>query len=189
MLPELREYSDQARVSPQHQALWDLQRGASDETESEMLRRVCIDAVARISNDQYVIDLRPLTGLKTREATVRRAAIKAATEVRPHPRHDALIADELAECEQSNIFTLRSLVSSWGARAGVLRTIDKWRGHEDPGRRSEAAHCLAWLGDTSLAIHNLAHDPDPGVRQFAAFSLGFFGSGTPPGSACPPSGS
>jgi hypothetical protein len=74
-----------------------------------MLRLVCIDAFARISNDQYVIDLRPLTGLKTREATLRRAAIKAATEVRPHPRHDALIADELAECEQSNIFTLRSL--------------------------------------------------------------------------------
>jgi len=37
---ELRQYNDQARVSPQHQALWDLQQRAADETESEMLRLV-----------------------------------------------------------------------------------------------------------------------------------------------------
>lgn len=179
MWAEHREYGAQGRASPQRQALWDLQQRASDETESEELRLACIDAFARISNDQYVIDLRPLTGLKTRNATVRRAAIKAATVVRPHPRHDALIADQLAQCEQSNIYTLRSLVSGWGARPGVLQTIDRWRRHEDPERRSEAAYCLAWLGDTALAIHNLAHDPDPRVRRFAAVSLRVFGFGTP----------
>jgi len=179
MWAELREQQAQGRNAPQRQALWDLQQRASDDTESEELRLACIEAFAHISNDQYVIDLRPLTHVKTRNATVRRAGIKAATEVRPHPRFNALIADQLAQCEQGNIYTLRSVVSDWGARAGVLQTIDRWRLHEDPERRSEAAYCLAWLGDTSLAIHNLAHDPDPGVRRFAAISLGIFGFGTP----------
>ncbi|HKV29975.1 MAG TPA: SMI1/KNR4 family protein [Candidatus Dormibacteraeota bacterium] len=171
------EYRAQSRIAPETQARWDLQQRVADEAESDELRVACIEAFAAISNGQYVIDLRPLTGLKTRNATVRRAAINAATQVRLHPRHHEHITHQLAECEQ-NVSTLTSLVSWWGARPGVLQTIETWRHHHDPHRRSEAAYCLAWLGDTSLAVHNLGHDPDTGVRRSAAATIGRFGLGT-----------
>jgi hypothetical protein len=166
------------QIPGQQRVLLDLERRAADEAEAEQVRLACIRAFARISNDQYVVDLRPLTGLKSRNAVIRRAAMTAATQVSLHPRFDDLIKDQLARSEESNIYTLRSVISSWGARPGVLEAITRWGRHPDPDRRSEAAYCLSWLGDTTLAILNLSHDRDPDVRRSAALALGYFGFGS-----------
>ena len=165
--------------APDHaRAAWALAQRFGDESEPEELRLASIRAFTAIAAGQYVIDLRAMTGLHTLNQTLRKAAIEAAGATPLHPRHQELIAGQMSRVP-TNMYTLRFVIDWYGAREGVLETIARWAEDRDPILRGEAAYCLAWLADTSLALRNLRDDPDGSVRSRAASTLGHLGFGTP----------
>ena len=177
MVAERRDYDLQKHLSDSSRAQWDLSQRFGDESELEELRLACIHAFTAIAAGQYVIDLRVVTQIGTRNQRLRKAAVAAATDCPLHPRHYELIADQLSRLP-NNMYTLRSVISWYGARDGVLDVVERWAKDADPTTRSEAAYCLAWLADTSIALRNLREDPDKSVRSSAASTLGHFGFAT-----------
>ena len=134
----------------------------------ESVRQAAIVAIGEIEPGSRL--LQPVVGLlRSSDATIRRAAIRALLQVDSSQSVPALVAagrDSDAEVRQGIV----AAVGEWGGPA-----VSPWlreRLAQDPsaGVRAEAAYRLGMLSDSdSRAALNttIAKDPDSGVRRWA----------------------
>ena len=138
------------------------------EDPDESVRQAAVVALGEIEPDSRL--LQPVVGLlRSSDATIRRAAVRALLQVDSSQWVPALVAagrDSDAEVRQGIV----AVVGEWGGS-----TVSPWlreRLVEDPspGVRAEAAYRLGMLSDPdSRAALNttIAKDPDRGVRRWA----------------------
>jgi HEAT repeat protein len=137
------------------------------------LRKASLDALVRIGGDATV----PLVAqaLKDADAPVRTAAVRALAA----RKHEAAFPDLLRLTkdpdESVRVAALQSAATFPGGADEVRQAAEAMLGDALPTPRREAASVLGGLGKapTSRAmVQALRSDPDPRVRQAAAYAVG-----------------
>ena len=138
------------------------------EDPAESVRQAAVVAIGEIEAGSRL--LQPLVGLlRSSDATVRRAAVRALLQIDSSQSVPALVAagtDSDAEVRQGIV----AAVGEWGGSA-VSPWLRERLAHDlSPGVRAEAAYRLGMLSDadTRAALNTtIAKDPDSGVRRWA----------------------
>ena len=138
------------------------------EDPDESVRQAAVVAIGEIEPDSRLLE--PVVGLlRSSDATIRRAAVRALLQVDSSQWISALVAagrDSDAEVRQGIV----AVVGEWGGSA-VSPWLRERLAHDlSPGVRAEAAYRLGMLSDsdTRAALNTtIAKDPDSGVRRWA----------------------
>jgi HEAT repeat protein len=138
------------------------------EDADESVRQAAAVAIGEIQPGPQLLE--PVVGLlRSSDATIRRAAVRALLQVDSSQWVPALVAaghDSDAEVRQGIV----ALVGEWGGAAVSPWIRDRLSEDSAPGVRAEAAYRLGILGDPEArAALNTAivKDPDSGVRRWA----------------------
>ena len=134
----------------------------------ESVRQAAVVAIGEIEPGSRL--LQPVVGLlRSSDATIRRAAVRALLQVDSSQSVHALVAaghDSDAEVRQGIV----AVVGEWGGSA-VSPWLRERLAHDlSPGVRAEAAYHLGMLSDsdTRAALNTaIVKDPDSGVRRWA----------------------
>ena len=134
----------------------------------ESVRQAAVVAIGEIEPGSRL--LQPVVGLlRSSDATIRRAAVRALLQIDSSQSVPALVAagrDSDAEVRQGIV----AAVGEWGGSA-VSPWLRERLAHDlSPGVRAEAAYRLGMLSDpdTRAALNTtIAKDPDSGVRRWA----------------------
>ncbi|OAI47643.1 hypothetical protein AYO43_04090 [Nitrospira sp. SCGC AG-212-E16] len=134
----------------------------------ESVRRAAIVAIGEIEPGSRL--LQPVVGLlRSSDAMVRRAAVRALLQVDSSQSVPALVAagrDSDSEVRQGIV----AAVGEWGGPAASAWLRQRLVEDPSPGVRAEAAYRLGTLSDpdTRAALNTtIAKDPDSGVRRWA----------------------
>jgi HEAT repeat protein len=138
------------------------------EDPDESVREAAVVAIGEIEPGSRLLE--PVVGLlRSSDATIRRAAVRALLQVDSSQWVPALLAagsDSDAEVRQGIV----AVVGEWGGSA-VSPWLRERLAHDlSPGVRAEAAYRLGMLSDsdTRAALNTaIAKDPDSGVRRWA----------------------
>jgi len=134
----------------------------------ESVRQAAVVAIGEIEPGPQL--LQPVVGLlRSSDATIRRAAVRALLQVDSSQSVPALIAagrDSDAEVRQGIV----AAVGEWGGAMAFSWIRGRLVEDPSPGVRSEAAYRLGLLSDpeAKAALNTtIAKDPDSGVRRWA----------------------
>ena len=134
----------------------------------ESVRQAAIVAIGEIEPGSRL--LQPVVGLlRSSDAMVRRAAVRALLQVDSSQSVPALVAagrDSDSEVRQGIV----AVVGEWGGPAASPWLRERLVEDPSPGVRAEAAYRLGTLSDpdTRAALNTtIAKDPDSGVRRWA----------------------
>jgi HEAT repeat protein len=134
----------------------------------ESVREAAVVAIGEIEPGPQL--LQPVVGLlRSSDATVRRAAVRALLQVDSSQSVPALIAagrDSDAEVRQGVV----AVVGEWGGAVVSQWLRERLVEDPSPGVRAEAAYRLGMLNDPEARAalnKTIAKDPDSGVRRWA----------------------
>ena len=143
-----------------------LTQALEDPTES--VRQAAVVAIGEIEPGSRLLE--PVLGLlRSSDATIRRAAVRALLQINTSQWVPALIEagrDSDAEVRQGIV----AAVGEWGGGAGSPWLSERLAQDPSPGVRAEAAYRLGMLSDlsTRTALETaVAKDADSGVRRWA----------------------
>jgi len=138
------------------------------EDPDESVRQAAVVAIGEIEPGSRLLE--PVVGLlRSSDATIRRAAVRALLQVDSSQWVPALVAagsDSDAEVRQGIV----AVVGEWGGSAVSPWLRERLVEDPSPGVRAEAAYRLGMLSDpeTRAALNTtIAKDPDIGVRRWA----------------------
>lgn len=138
------------------------------EDPAESVRQAAVVAIGEIEPGSRL--LQPLVALlRSSDATIRRAAVRALLQIDSSQSVPALVAagrDSDAEVRQGIV----AAVGEWGGSAVSPWLRERLAHDPSPGVRAEAAYRLGMLSDadTRAALNaTIAKDPDSGVRRWA----------------------
>ena len=134
----------------------------------ESVRQAAVVAIGEIEPGTRL--LQPVVGLlRSSDATIRRAAVRALLQVDSSQWVPALVAagrDSDAEVRQGIV----AAVGEWGGSAVSPWLRERLAEDPSPGVRAEAAYRLGMLSDSDARAaleSTIAKDPDSGVRRWA----------------------
>jgi HEAT repeat protein len=134
----------------------------------ESVRQAAVVAIGEIEPGTRL--LQPVVGLlRSSDATIRRAAVRALLQVDSSQWVPALVAagrDSDAEVRQGIV----AAVGEWGGSAVSPWLRERLAEDPAPGVRAEAAYRLGMLSDSDVRAaleSTIAKDPDSGVRRWA----------------------
>jgi len=134
----------------------------------ESVRQAAVVAIGEIEPGPRLLE--PVVGLlRSSDATIRRAAVRALLQVDSSQSVPALVAagrDSDAEVRQGIV----ALVGEWGGAAVSPWLRERLAHDSSPGVRAEAAYRLGMLSDPASRAAlstTVGKDPDSGVRRWA----------------------